>query len=44
MIHHLIHKYHIQDPQGEFFQEGMIALWDLINDTAIEILSVKWLT
>lgn len=28
MIHHLIHKYHIQDPQGEFFQEGMIALWD----------------
>ncbi len=28
MIHHLIHKYNIQDPQGEFFQEGVIALWN----------------
>ncbi|GAE95279.1 hypothetical protein JCM21714_4498 [Gracilibacillus boraciitolerans JCM 21714] len=27
MIHHIIHKYHIRDVEGEFFQEGLIAVW-----------------
>ncbi|SER70730.1 RNA polymerase sigma factor, sigma-70 family [Gracilibacillus ureilyticus] len=27
IIHYLIHKYKIRDEEGEFFQEGMIALW-----------------
>ncbi|MGP4038746.1 sigma-70 family RNA polymerase sigma factor [Gracilibacillus sp. D59] len=28
MIHHLIHKYQIRDVEGEFFQEGLIAVWE----------------
>ncbi|MDX8047134.1 sigma-70 family RNA polymerase sigma factor [Gracilibacillus sp. S3-1-1] len=28
MIHHLIHKYRIRDNQGEFYQEGLIAIWE----------------
>ncbi|GGJ91086.1 hypothetical protein GCM10007063_12210 [Lentibacillus kapialis] len=27
-IHYQIHKMHIQDPHQEFFQEGLIALWN----------------
>ncbi|WP_058308564.1 sigma-70 family RNA polymerase sigma factor [Gracilibacillus massiliensis] len=27
MIHHLIQKYRIRDTEGEFFQEGLIAVW-----------------
>ncbi|SHM57374.1 sigma-70 family RNA polymerase sigma factor [Gracilibacillus kekensis] len=27
MIHHLIHKYKIRDTEGDFFQEGLIAIW-----------------
>ncbi len=28
MIHHLIHKYQIRDVEGEFYQEGLIAVWE----------------
>ncbi|WP_153729528.1 sigma-70 family RNA polymerase sigma factor [Salinibacillus xinjiangensis] len=27
IIYHLIQKYGIRDPQGEFYQEGLFALW-----------------
>lgn len=27
LIYHLIHKYQIRDLEGEFYQEGAIALW-----------------
>lgn len=27
IIYHLIHKYQIRDVEGEFYQEGLIALW-----------------
>ncbi|SEQ14060.1 sigma-70 family RNA polymerase sigma factor [Piscibacillus halophilus] len=28
MIYHLIHKLNIQDREGEFYQQGLIALWE----------------
>ncbi|WP_277680159.1 sigma-70 family RNA polymerase sigma factor [Gracilibacillus dipsosauri] len=28
MIYHHIHRLGIRDPEGEFYQEGLIALWD----------------
>ncbi|MGP4071664.1 sigma-70 family RNA polymerase sigma factor [Piscibacillus sp. B03] len=28
MIYHLIHKLNIQDKDGEFYQHGLIALWE----------------
>ncbi|MFD2637858.1 sigma-70 family RNA polymerase sigma factor [Piscibacillus salipiscarius] len=28
MIYHLIHKLNIQDRDGEFYQQGLIALWE----------------
>ncbi|PKR77700.1 hypothetical protein CEY16_07140 [Halalkalibacillus sediminis] len=28
MIHHVIHKLNIKDPHGDFYQEGMVALWE----------------
>ncbi|SFL34102.1 RNA polymerase sigma factor, sigma-70 family [Gracilibacillus orientalis] len=27
MIYHIMHKYQIRDVEGEFYQEGLIALW-----------------
>ncbi|UOQ50350.1 sigma-70 family RNA polymerase sigma factor [Gracilibacillus caseinilyticus] len=27
MIHHFIHRYQIRDAEGEFYQEGLIAVW-----------------
>ncbi|KAB8129175.1 sigma-70 family RNA polymerase sigma factor [Gracilibacillus oryzae] len=31
VIHHLINKYGIRDMEGEFFQEGMIAIWEALR-------------
>ncbi|GAE92430.1 hypothetical protein JCM21714_1429 [Gracilibacillus boraciitolerans JCM 21714] len=31
MIFHLINKYQIQDIEGEFYQEGMIAVWHALQ-------------
>ncbi|GAB2545384.1 sigma-70 family RNA polymerase sigma factor [Gracilibacillus alcaliphilus] len=31
MIYHLIHKYQIRDQEGEFYQEGLIALWHALK-------------
>lgn len=28
IIYHLIHRLGIRDPEGEFYQEGLIALWE----------------
>ncbi|WP_345242008.1 sigma-70 family RNA polymerase sigma factor [Pontibacillus salipaludis] len=31
MIHHIIHKLRIRDPYGEFYQEGVLALWEAVQ-------------
>ncbi|WP_066190802.1 sigma-70 family RNA polymerase sigma factor [Gracilibacillus timonensis] len=31
IIYHLIHKYQIRDVEGEFYQEGLIALWHAVQ-------------
>ncbi|MFC0525321.1 RNA polymerase sigma factor [Pontibacillus salicampi] len=31
MIHHVIHRLGIQDRSGEFFQEGLLALWKVCD-------------
>lgn len=31
MIHYLIHKLRIRDPEKEFYQEGTIALWKAVE-------------
>ncbi|MFC4402937.1 sigma-70 family RNA polymerase sigma factor [Gracilibacillus xinjiangensis] len=31
IIHHLIHKYRIRDREGDFYQEGLIALWEAVQ-------------
>ncbi|MCD5324116.1 MULTISPECIES: sigma-70 family RNA polymerase sigma factor [Pontibacillus] len=28
MIHHIIHKLRIRDPHKDFYQEGLLALWE----------------
>ncbi|QHS23754.1 sigma-70 family RNA polymerase sigma factor [Virgibacillus sp. MSP4-1] len=32
IIFHFIHKYGIRDPENEFYQEGVIALWKAYKD------------
>ncbi|KGP74543.1 RNA polymerase sigma factor [Pontibacillus yanchengensis] len=29
MVHHIIHRLGIMDPEGEFYQEGLLALWEV---------------
>ncbi|WP_208586205.1 sigma-70 family RNA polymerase sigma factor [Gracilibacillus suaedae] len=32
MIYHIMHKYQIRDVEGEFYQEGLIALWNAFQN------------
>lgn len=32
MIHHIIHKLRIRDPHKDFYQEGLLALWEAVQN------------